>query len=668
MQCCWCGRPHPPSGRGFLSGSVSIRDHAALFRLESHPDGRRCLPPPPDDFVTRGNGFVTTLAQSARTSWGWECVRHGEAKWKDFPAGEDLDENFGGFLTKRTMMSFLKCTRSAVGILQMQSRVWMETTAVLPQACSVCSSVRWKNTAANQDKGANYQFRNVRWRHMVLGVVTGTGAILAYGLYRKQEAELKPETSPNNKAQTSYPIYTRQDVAKHKTMESGIWVTYKSEVYDITNFVELHPGGDKILLAAGGALEPFWSMYAVHKQEHVYEILEEYKIGELSPEEVQVTLDVADPYGKEPSRHPVLKVNSLKPFNAEPPLEILSENYLTPNEIFFIRNHLPVPEVDPKKFSLKIEGEGMKSIQLTLHDIQTKFPKHTITATLQCAGNRRSQMNAVRQVKGLNWGSAAIGNAKWTGAKLSDVLKYAGLPENTDAKHVQFEGLDKDITGSSYGASIPIRKALAKDGDVLLAYEMNDEALSRDHGFPLRVIVPGVVGARNVKWLSKIVVSKEESKSHWQVNDYKGFSPSVNWDNVDFSSAPAIQELPIQSVITVPSNGQQLSSDMDEITVKGYAWSGGGREVIRVDVSLDGGETWHVADLSGVKLNEGQAWAWKLWQLTVPLPKDQKSLEIICKAVDNQYNVQPDTVAPIWNLRGVLNNSWNRVKITIKSK
>lgn len=574
--------------------------------------------------------------------------------------------NSVGVLTKCTMMSFLKCTRSALGIWQIQSRVWLETTAVLPHACSVCSSVRWKNTAANQEKEANYQFSNARWRQMVLGVITGTGAILAYGLYRKQEAEPKPETSVDNEAEQSYPVYTRQDVAKHKTMESGIWVTYKSDVYDITNFVELHPGGDKILLAAGGALEPFWSMYAVHKQKHVYEILEEYKVGELSPEAVLKATDVTDPYGKDPLRHPVLKVNSLKPFNAETPAEILTENYLTPNDLFFIRNHLPVPEVDPKKFSLEIKGEGLKSIQLSLHDLQTKFPKHTITATLQCAGNRRSDMNAVREVKGLNWGSAAIGNAKWTGVKLSDVLEYAKLPANTDAKHIQFEGLDKDTSGTPYGASITIRKALAKDGDVLLAFEMNGEILSRDHGFPLRLVVPGVVGARNVKWLSKIIVSKEESKSHWQVNDYKGFSPSVDWDTVDFTTAPAIQELSIQSAITSPSKDERLSSDLDEITVKGYAWSGGGREVIRVDVSVDGGQTWQVADLSEMKQNEGQAWAWKLWQLTVPMPKDEKSLEIISKAVDNQYNVQPDTVAPIWNLRGVLNNSWSRVNVTIK--
>ncbi|XP_043537803.1 sulfite oxidase, mitochondrial [Chiloscyllium plagiosum] len=575
------------------------------------------------------------------------------------------------------VMSFLHCTRSALNIWQMQSRVRIETSALLLQACSGCGFARWKNTAANGGRSMGYQFSNTGWRQLVVGVLAGTGAVLVYGLHRQQVQQAEPKTTTELTSQTvsalgnevkpTNSIYTRQDVAKHKSLADGVWVTYKTSVYDITKFVDLHPGGDKIMLAAGGAIEPFWAMYAVHNQEHVYSILEEYRIGELSPEDQkQAIMDVDDPYGNEPLRHPVLKVNSLKPFNAEPPVELLSENYITPNEIFFKRNHLPVPEVDPKTYRLQVIGEGLKSIQLTLDDLKTKFPKHTITATLQCAGNRRSEMNAVRQVKGLNWGMAAIGNATWRGVKLSDVLKYAGLPENTNAKHVQFEGLDKDLTGIPYGASISIRKALAKDGDVLLAYEMNGEDLSRDHGFPLRVIVPGVVGARNVKWLSKIIVSKEESQSHWQVNDYKGFSPSVDWDTVDFSTAPAIQELPIQSAITTPCNNDYISADNEEITVKGYAWSGGGQEVIRVDVSLDGGKTWKVADLTGEKQDAGQAWAWKLWQLTMPLPKGQKNLEIICKAVDNNYNVQPDTVAPIWNLRGVLNNSWSRVKITIK--
>lgn len=130
----------------------------------------------------------------------------------------------------------------------------------------------------------------------------------------------------------------------------------------------------------------------------------------------------------------------------------------------------------------------------------------------------------MKHVKGLNWSSAAISTAKWTGVRLRDVLKACGIDETTlgDIKHIHFEGLDTDVANVSYAASIPIYKALDPRGDVILAYKMNDEPISRDHGFPLRAIVPGIVGARNVKWLNRIVVCNKESDSHWQQNDYKG--------------------------------------------------------------------------------------------------------------------------------------------------
>lgn len=390
----------------------------------------------------------------------------------------------------------------------------------------------------------------------------------------------------------------------------------------------------------------------------------------------QESVKSSDPYSSDPGRHPVLNVNSLKPFNAEPPPEILSDSYITPSAFFFKRNHFPVPRVDPASYQLNVEGLPGGTLTLSLEELKTRFPKHTVTATLQCAGNRRSEMNKVKQVKGLNWGIAAISNATWGGAKLRDVLLAAGYgPEVAHwAHHVQFEGLDKDMTGTNYGASIPLHKAVSEGGDVLLAYEMNGADLPADHGFPVRVVVPGIVGARNVKWLGKIIVSTEESSSHWQQNDYKGFSPGTDWDTVDYKSAPAIQELPVQSAITTPKDGSAIYSSAEEITVKGYAWSGGGREVIRVDVSLDGGKTWHVARLRSSDQEDdpdpspplGQAWAWKLWEITTPLPPETRELEIVCKAVDNGYNMQPDTVAPIWNLRGVLSNAWHRVKVKIR--
>lgn len=279
-------------------------------------------------------------------------------------------------------------------------------------------------------------------------------------------------------------------------------------------------------------------------------------------------------------------------------------------------------------------------------------------------------------VKGLNWGIAAIGNAKWSGARLRDVLLAAGFGPDVAkwARHIHFEGLDEDVTGTTYGSSIPLNKAVGEEGDVLLAYEMNGEELPRDHGFPVRVVVPGVVGARNVKWLGKIVVSAEESSSHWQQQDYKGFSPGTDWNHVDFNSAPAIQELPVQSAITIPADGAVIDRSDETLTVTGYAWSGGGREVVRVDVSVDGGKTWEVAQLRSGESGEapepppppGRAWAWKLWEVTAPLPPDAQELEILCKAVDSSYNVQPDTVLPIWNLRGLLNNAWHRVKVRVR--
>ncbi|XP_035242614.1 sulfite oxidase, mitochondrial [Anguilla anguilla] len=544
-----------------------------------------------------------------------------------------------------------------------------------------------------RDSGQYFHGRAPGWGHLFAGLLAGTGAVLAYGLHQNRVERAATTAQPVGEA-PKFPIFTQEEVAKHRTLADGVWVTYKGGVYDITDFVAVHPGGSKIMLAAGGALEPFWAMYAVHGQEHVLEILSEYKVGELclqDQRQQQVAgASCSDPYSGDPPRHPALRVNSQKPFNAEPPSEILSENFITPTAFFFKRNHLPVPEVDPATYRLEVEGLPNGPLSLSLDELKTRFPKHTVTATLQCAGNRRSEMNRVKQVKGLNWGIAAISNATWAGARLRDVLLAGGYaPGGGAVRHVQFEGLDKDVTGTTYGASIPVGKALSEEGDVLLAYEMNGEELPADHGFPVRAVVPGTVGARNVKWLGRIVLSAEESASHWQQNDYKGFAPCTDWDTVDFKSAPAIQELPVQSAITQPTEGGVVERSAEEVTVKGYAWSGGGREVVRVDVSLDGGRTWQVARLRGgeVEVEEegegdgeegeerrsvsppppppGRAWAWKLWELTAPLPEDARELEIVCKAVDSSYNVQPDSVGPIWNLRGVLSNAWHRVRVTV---
>lgn len=462
------------------------------------------------------------------------------------------------------------------------------------------------------------------------------------------------------------PNYTEEEVAKHNNKDSGIWITYNNGVYDITEYVRQHPGGKKILMAAGKSAEPFWNLYSVHKNDEIYEILDSLRIGNILNVKKQDSSAQNDPYSKDPVRSPLLIPSSKKPFNAEPPTQMLVDRFLTPNHLFFVRNHLPVPDVNVKDYKLEVNLVGGKSTNLTLNDLKTQFTKRHVTAVTQCAGNRRSEMVKIKAVKGLNWGSAAISNAKWSGVSLNDLLIKNGVDlEKVRGKYIIFEGMDKQPDDSPYGASIPLELAQLLKDDILIAYEMNGEEIPRDHGYPVRVIIPGVVGARQVKWLNKIYFSSEESTSHWQRRDYKGFNSSVDWDTVDFDDSVSISQLPVISAICEPEEGSELEDGAEEVTIRGYAWSGGGRGIIRVDVSADGGKTWQNATLKPNNQSPYKSYAWTLWEAEVPLPPGAKKTELICKAVDISYNVQPDSVEGIWNLRGCLSNAWHRVNISI---
>lgn len=463
--------------------------------------------------------------------------------------------------------------------------------------------------------------------------------------------------------------------AQNGKKEGGrIWVGFGRGVYDITEFVESHPGGNQILQAAGGPLEPYWRLYTQHNAEWVLEILEELRVGNLIPDE-RWSQEVDDssvdgenaPYANEPKRHPALIVQGEAPFNAEPDMKLLVQNQMTPNDLFYVRNHMPVPTIEADEYRLQvIDTDGTTMIALSLEDLK-KLPKHVVAATVQCAGNRRNELNAVKKVKGGRWEAGAISNAEWGGARLSDVLALArnaddGVKESS-AHHVCFEGLDADPgSGIAYAASIPM-DVLRRTPDVLLAYEMNGETLPRDHGYPVRAVVPGVVGARCVKWLGRVVLSEEESSSHWQRQDYRSFSPDVDWDTVDFSKAPSIQEMPVISSIC----DHTVDEKKRTVSISGYAWSGDGKAIIRVDVSADGGRTWHSANLreKGPE-RRNETYDWTLWDANIDLPQTQ-NMQLVCKAVDSAYNTQPERAESIWNLRGLLNNAWHRVDIETAS-
>lgn len=458
------------------------------------------------------------------------------------------------------------------------------------------------------------------------------------------------------------PKIRLSEVSKHGAEAEEIWIVRGTRVYDITDWVPNHPGGEVILRAAGGSIDQYWNIFNIHKKQDVYDILEQYFIGVVDERDLvdgEVPQDaIADPFETDPERCPRLQVHSARPCNAETPCQDL-EAYITPNEVFYVRNHLWVPEIkDGQDHRVTVELPDGDEREYTVKELKEKFKAHTVTATLQCSGNRRSHMNdeSHRPTSGLPWKVGAIGNATWTGALLRDVLADAGFPVNDipdDINHVQFSGSE------AYGASIPVEKAVHKKGDVLLAYQMNGQALPKDHGYPLRMIVPGHVAARSVKWVKRITPSEDESQSQWQQRDYKCFGPNQDGNDVDWATAPAIQEMPVQSAVTSHQLRALDGQREDQVEIKGYALSGGGKRVIRVDLSADGGTTWRQAELIDDHGLGNRTWGWQRWRIAMPV--SQVGACIAVKAVDEAYQTQPESQSATWNFRGNLSTAWHRV-------
>ncbi|KAK4694253.1 sulfite oxidase, partial [Lecanoromycetidae sp. Uapishka_2] len=459
------------------------------------------------------------------------------------------------------------------------------------------------------------------------------------------------------------------EVRKHGANAEQQWVIKGTKVYDITDWIPNHPGGEVILRAAGGVIDKYWTIFSIHQKQEVYDILEQYYIGDIDPRDlcdgVVPKDDVEDPFEHDPTRDPSLIVHSERPCNAESPIDSLHQ-YVTPSHLFYVRNHLWVPQVEKKGYELTIELPDGDEKRYSLDDIKKNFPQVEVTCTLQCSGNRRKHMTEEsRYTNGLQWDIGAISNATWVGARLRDVLADVGFSTFEDAgenvKHIQFQGAE------AYGASIPIEKAVNPYGDVLLVHTMNGEPLPPDHGFPLRALVPGHVAARSVKWLRRITLSEEESQSQWQQRDYKCFGPNQSGRDVEWSTAPAIQETPVQSAITllrdVPAGDKLLQVyglEEDAVEVEGYAIAGGGRRIVRVDVSSDHGRSWNQAELFPVEAKGAKAWAWTRWRYVTP--RRSAGGQFVVKAVDEAYNTQPDSYEPYYNFRGNLTNSWHKVE------
>jgi sulfite oxidase len=349
-------------------------------------------------------------------------------------------------------------------------------------------------------------------------------------------------------------------------------------------------------------------------------------------------------------------VHSEQPLNAEPTRAALAEADLTGADTFYVRSHGPVPELDPRTWRLRVDGLVQTSLELSLDALRDKFAHQEVVAALQCAGNRRTGMMKVRDILGEEpWDAGAVGNARWTGARLADVLAAAGL--RPGARHVAFTAPDVSSQASPpqpFGASIPLHKAMSTE--VLLAWGMNGQPLPPVHGAPVRVMVPGYIGARSVKWVSQITVADSPSDNYFQATSYRLLSPDADPASAKPGAGVSLGPFAVNADILRPTEGAAVPGP---VTVAGYAVAGDGRQVARVDVSCDGGHTWRRAILG----EELSPWSWRRWHVTLPLPAGPA--EVTVRAWDSAAEAQPESAAQRWNPKGYANNAWARSRFTV---
>lgn len=352
-----------------------------------------------------------------------------------------------------------------------------------------------------------------------------------------------------------------------------------------------------------------------------------------------------------------LIVHSEEPFNAEPPLDRLRATFITPQNGFYVRSHGAIPVLDPAKHTVRVEGLVKTPLTLSVGEVRTRFPERSVTATLQCAGNRRADMQRVRPVSGDPWAPGAIGTAEWIGVSLADVLQEAGA-DTAAHLHVAFLSADEcSLDGKTFhfGASIPMTKALGPE--VLLAYAINGEPLEAEHGAPLRVVVPGYAGVRSPKWVHSITVQDSPSNNPMQADDYKLFPPHVTKATFDPRHGLTINAMPVNSAICEPAPHARLSAGPTR--VRGYAMASD-RSIVRVDVSGDGGRTWQQAELDETS---GAPWAWTFWTATIDLIPGEHELAV--RAWDSAGQTQPALPDDTWNFKGYLSAAWHRISVVV---
>ncbi|MBI1762676.1 MAG: sulfite oxidase [Acidobacteria bacterium] len=346
-----------------------------------------------------------------------------------------------------------------------------------------------------------------------------------------------------------------------------------------------------------------------------------------------------------------LIVRSARPEDLETPVSLLN-SYLTPNELFYVRHHAYAATVSEKDWKLTIDGEVDKPYTLTLDELK-KFPRATVTVTLECAGNGRAFYEP--PVAGIQWERGAVGTARWTGVRLADVLKRAGV--KTTGKYVALDGADKAVGKQpEFIRNLPLEKAMHVD--TILAYEMNGQPLPVLHGFPLRAVASGWEGAYAVKWLQHIAVIPQEHEGFFVKTAYRYPNRRVApGEAVAPQDMEPVKGLFVKSFLNAPLDGTKQKAG--PVRVSGFAWAGESF-ITKVEVSMDNGSTWQLAKLG----KEREKYAWQSFEHTFNITKPGSYL-LMARATDDKGNMQP--VAPQWNPSGYLWNVIDKVRINVEA-
>jgi DMSO/TMAO reductase YedYZ molybdopterin-dependent catalytic subunit len=337
-----------------------------------------------------------------------------------------------------------------------------------------------------------------------------------------------------------------------------------------------------------------------------------------------------------PGKRPLIK-RTFRPPNYETPVAFFRDPF-TANDAFYVRWHMGVPDLRLADWRLRVAGAATKSPhEFTQADLRRKFPMHEVTAVNQCSGNRRGLF--IPHVPGVQWGYGAMGNAVWRGVRLKDVLEEAGI--SASAVEVTANGADiPTLTGPDFVKSLPMWKAL--DADTLIAFEMNGEPLSRWHGFPARLVVPGWTATYWVKALTELAVQDTPFDGFWMKTAYRVpknvFGPS-RFESQDTEQNSPITAIRVNSLVVDPPPSATLASGKRAELI-GIAWDGGSG-IRSVEVSIDGGASWRAARLD----RDLGRYAWRHWRFPLEAPRSG-SVSLMARARANDGSTQVDALIP----------------------